>query len=313
MTSKIIRPPSFYPFKLRILTVEEMAQNPSWGIKILNVSEAWILTKGKGVKIAVLDTAGDTNHSDLVPNVKKGANFTSYPDYDAAQHGTHCAGIIAALNNDIGVVGVAPEAEVYLVKVLGDNGSGSFEGIAKGIDWCIENKIDIISMSLGSNYNAPEMEAAVNKAYEKNITMVCAAGNDSRDVDFPGAYEKTIAVGSIDKDKNISYFSSPGQEVDIAAPGGKIRSTIPDDRYAEFSGTSMATPFVVGVLALMISKHRNSKQNKTPIDTPDQIREHLLRCADDAGRIGKDEYFGYGIVNPNEVLKGLTFDQIYHV
>ena len=311
MTPKINQP-GLYPFKVLRVVNLRTGQVIDWGLKSTNIPDQWKETQGAGVKVAVLDTAGPgTTHKDI--KIYGGANFTSSPDGDGAGHGTHVMGIIAAMNNSYGVVGVAPKAQVYAVKVLGDNGSGAYEWIAAGIEWAIENEMDIISMSLGSNYDSPVLHDAVKKAYAKNITIVCAAGNDSRDVDYPGKYEQVIAVGSTDKHKDISWYSSPGPEVDIAAPGQDIYSTHLNNQYAVLSGTSMATPFITGVLALMISKHRNSEHNNTPIDTPDQIREHLLRTADDKGEVGRDNYFGYGIVNPGELLNGLSIEDVYFV
>lgn len=297
---------------------EKKEQVIDWGLKALNVYDVWAETKGEGVKVAILDT-GCIKHPDLKNNLAGGANFTSddVNDYeDRAGHGTHVAGIIAAENNEFGVVGVAPKAQVYAVKVLGDNGSGSYEMIAKGIDWAIENKMDIISMSLGSNYDSPILHDAIKKAYAKNITIVAAAGNDGdtyddNDIDYPGRYEEVICVGAINKYLERSWFSSDGDELDIAAPGQDIYSTHLDNKYAILSGTSMATPFITGVLALLISKHKNSDSNNTPIDTPERIREHLLRTATDAGEVGRDRFYGYGIVNPKKLLQGVDVSQLY--
>lgn len=310
MTPKF-QPPRLYPYEvIHVLNMLSSGQVIDWGLKDRKVPEQWKVTKGEGVKVAVLDTAGPaTTHKDL--HIYGGANFTTSGDGDVAGHGTHVMGIIAAMNNAYGVVGVAPKAQVYAVKVLGDNGSGYYEWIAAGIDWAVENEMDIISMSLGSNHDSPVLHAAVKRAYAKNITIVCAAGNDAKHVDYPGKYQEVIAVGSSNKYGDISDYSSPGPEVDITAPGERVYSTYLDNSYAILSGTSMATPFITGVLALMISKHRNSEHNNTPIDTPDQIREHLLRTADDKGEVGRDNYFGYGIVNPGELLNGLSIENVY--
>lgn len=289
-----------------------------WGLKALKVHEVWRHSKGQGVKVAVLDT-GVARHDDLEPNVKGGVNFTSSnrDDYrDRAGHGTHVAGIIAAIDNERGVVGVAPEAEVYAVKVLGDDGSGSYEWIARGLDWAVENRMDIVSMSLGSNYGNDILHDAVKRAYAKNVTIVAAAGNDGDeypddDIDYPARYPESIAVGAINKYLNRSWFSSDGAELEISAPGEQIYSTYLENDYAILSGTSMATPFVTGVLALLISKHKRNPDNQTPIDTPEKIREHLRRTADDAGEIGKDPFYGYGIISPTKLLEGVDVSALY--
>ncbi len=289
-----------------------------WGIKTLRVYDIWKLTQGEGVKVAVLDT-GVIDHPDLKVNIKGGINFSSSDkkDYiDRQGHGTHVAGIIAAQNNDFGVVGVAPKAEIYAVKVLGDQGYGSFEMIAQGIDWAVENKMDVISMSLGSATPHSSIHDAIKRAYKKNITIVAAAGNDGdeyddNDMGYPARYPETIAVGSVNKYLKRSWFSSDGEELDIMAPGEEIYSTFLKNEYAILSGTSMATPFITGVLALLISEHRKSKSKKTPIDTPEKIREHLIRTADDAGEIGKDNFYGYGIVSPTKLLEGINIKALY--
>ena len=284
-------------------------QKMDWGIKMLRVYEIWKEVKGEGVKIAVLDT-GVSQHVDLKINVKGGINFTTSNanDYqDRAGHGTHVAGIIAAADNEIGVVGVAPCAEIYGVKVLGDNGSGSFEWITQGIDWAINNGMDIISMSLGSKHSSEELHAAIKRAYDKNITVVAAAGNDGDsyvgNIDYPGKYPEVIAIGAVNKYLERSWFSSNGEELAVAAPGEDIYSTYLNNGYSILSGTSMATPFITGVLALLIAKHRKVKDSKTPIDTPQRVREHLCRTADDAGEIGKDRFYGYGIVSPTRLFE----------
>lgn len=297
--------------KVTVVSWKEISkeQKMDWGIKTLRVYEVWKESRGEGVNVAILDT-GVASHNDLNPNIKGGINFTTSnsKDYeDRVGHGTHVAGIIGAVDNQIGVVGVAPCVNLYAVKVLGDNGSGSFDMITKGIYWAIENKMDIISMSLGSRYTTPSLHNAIKEAYKHNITMVAAAGNDGDeydddDIEYPAKYPEVIAVGAINKYLQRSWFSADGEELDVTAPGEEICSTYLKGDYAILSGTSMAAPFVTGVLALLIAKHKKTKDNKTPIDTPKQIREHLIRTADDAGEIGKDRFYGYGIVSPKKLL-----------
>lgn len=296
----------------------EREQVMDWGLKTLKVHEVWTQSRGRGVKVAVLDT-GISRHEDLEANLKGGINFSSSDenDYeDRAGHGTHVAGIIAAVDNQIGVVGVAPATELYAVKVLGDDGSGSFETVARGIEWAIENEMDIISMSLGSNAGSPRLHDVIKRAYARNITIVAAAGNDGDeydddDIDYPGKYPEVIAVGSINRYLERSWFSSDGEQLEVAAPGQDIYSTYLDNRYSILSGTSMAAPFVSGVLALLIAKHKNTEDNQTPIDTPERIREHLRRTADDAGEMGKDRFYGYGIVSPKKLLEDVDVSALY--
>lgn len=282
---------------------QEGAQKIDWGLKLTGIPDIWRETKGKGIKVAVLDTGIDY-HIDLVQNLKGGYNFISesYNNYrDMQGHGTHCAGIIAASDNSFGVVGVAPEASLYACKVLNDKGCGTNRAIANAIHWCIKNKIDIVSMSLGCKEDDPFLRTAIKEAYQAGIILVAAAGNDGDeylddDIDYPGKYEEVICVGSVNKYLDRSWFSSDGEELDITAPGENILSTYLNNSYATLSGTSMATPFIAGLAALILAKHRTNK-NETPILNNRQMMEHILRFTNDKGEIGKDRWYGYGVVS----------------
>ena len=300
----------------RIKWTKSQDQKMDWGLKLLNVSDSWKDSKGEGVNIAVLDT-GIAHHDDLSDNVKGGVNFSYSNDlFDHVGHGTHVAGIIAGVDNNRGIVGVAPKANIYGYKVLDDDGFGSFDAIERAIRWAIESNIDIISMSLGYSVHNPEVYREIKRAYAKNITIVAAAGNDGdnftdNDIDYPAKYPEVIAVGSINKYEKRSWFSGDGKELEISAPGQDINSTFLNNEYAVLSGTSMATPFVSGIIALMIAKHRKKGDNRTPIANPSQIREHLKRTAIDAGMVGRDRFFGYGIINPNKLLDGVKLSSLY--
>ena len=304
------------PVQVKWRKLEEQVMD--WGVKTLRVYEVWQQSQGEDVKIAVLDT-GVSKHPDLANNVKGGINFSSSlaDDYeDRVGHGTHVAGIIAAINNNIGVVGVAPKAQIYAIKVLGDSGAGSYDMVAQGISWAIENQMDIISMSLGSNTPSTVIHEVIKQAYDNNITIIAAAGNDGDDypdddIDYPARYPEVIAVGAVNKYLERSWFSGDGKELDIMAPGQEINSTYLNQGYAILSGTSMAAPFITGVVALLIAKHRKTDHNATPIDTPERVREHLLRTADDAGEIGRDNFYGYGIVSPKKLLQSLNISSLY--
>lgn len=281
-----------------------------WGLKLLNIPELWKVTQGEDITVAVLDT-GVYPHIQLMYNLAGGMNFvTNKPtDWgDRQGHGTHCAGIIAArpckphaLTTNRSVIGVAPRAKILACKVLSDTGAGTNEAIADAIFWCIKRKVDIISMSLGSEEDSPILRSAIKEAYRHNIIMIAAAGNDGDeylddDIDYPGRYPEVICVGSVNKYLDRSWFSSDGETLDIMAPGEEILSTYLADGYAVLSGTSMATPFVAGLAALILSKHRKFK-NETPIETPKQMLDHLTRFATDKGQIGRDNFYGYGIVS----------------
>lgn len=249
------------PYRL-IAEVEEVTEVPK-GIEMIQAPKVWEQTKGKGMTVAILDTGCDVTHPDLKERIIGGRNFTNddngneevYRDYNG--HGTHVAGTIAATQNQQGVVGVAPEANLLIVKVLDQNGSGQYEWIINGIYYAIEQKVDIISMSLGGPEDVPALHEAIQKAVENQILVVCAAGNEgdgqdaTNEFDYPGSYNEVISVGAINLDRRISDFSNSNNEVDLVAPGETILSTYLDGKYAKLSGTSMATPHVSGALALI--------------------------------------------------------------
>lgn len=240
------------------------------GIKVMNIPYLWEKGyTGKGVKIAVIDTGCDPDHPDLKDRIIGGKNFThddrgredKYDDYNG--HGTHVAGTIAASNNQCGLVGVAPDAQLLILKGLGKNGGGSLSGIVKAINYAISQKVDIISMSLGMGTSSVSLHDAIRRAVGNNILVVCAAGNEGDDDSntdeyaYPAGYPEVISVGAVDMNKITSGFSNSNKEVDVVAPGVDILSTYLKGQYAALSGTSMATPHVSGVLALLIEWSRD--------------------------------------------------------
>ncbi len=289
------------PFKVELLETQQLSEIIDWGLRSLNVPEVWQKTQGEGVKVAVLDTGAALDHPDLSEAIIDAKDFTGGDDpRDRNGHGSHCSGIVAARANQTGVVGVAPKAQLLIGKVLNDSGYGRMKWIIDGIYWALEQKADIISMSLGSRSPFPDLEKAVKKVIESNTIIIAAAGNEGpgRDtISYPGHYEGVICVGSINRQHKRSYFSSTGPNIAIMAPGEDVLSCYPPDKYARFSGTSMATPFVAGVAALILSKHRKYGGN-TPCENQKQMYEHLTKVAKDIEDPGWDSHTGWGIVNP---------------
>jgi major intracellular serine protease len=278
------------------------------GLHMLSIPSLWQETRGQGIKVAVLDTGIAYNHPHLSEAIGECEDFTGSKagPADLDGHGTHVAGIIAARKDGSGVVGVAPMAELLIGKVLGDNGTGLFKALEKGIRWAINREADIISLSLGSSLYDESVHDAVKKAVEKGIFVICAAGNHGRDLDavqYPAKFPETVAVGAIDRNFNVTDYSSRGDRVDIAAPGEKVLSTYPPRIFAVLNGTSMATPFVSGVVALMLAKHRNPEyESKTPVVTQKDLIEHLRKTAIDIGPTGPDPDSGFGLINPVDLL-----------
>ena len=287
-----------------VLEIQDTApeQKVDWGVSLVQAPALWQITKGEGIKVAVLDTGVDYNHPDLSPNFKMGRNFatSNANDYmDRQGHGTHCAGIIAGSDNDFGIVGVAPKADLYAAKVLADNGTGSIKPIINAIDWAISQQVDIISMSLGTASDPGRgLHDAIKRAHAAGIIMVAATGNESTHCGWPAAYDEVIAVGAIDQAMQKAKFSNFGDEVDVTAPGVNILSTYLNNSYAKLSGTSMATPMVAGVIALILSFCRKQGIKATP----QQIMEMIKTRSVDLGQQGHDDYFGNGLINVYKLI-----------
>ena len=244
-------------------TVTQPAETTPWGVaKVWGTDSGHGLPSqtGAGVKVAVIDTGIDLNHPDLDGNVDKasGKTFvfrTSTPEDDNG-HGTHVAGTIAAEDNDIGVIGVAPQATLIPVKVLDKRGSGYWSDVAAGVDWAKSKGANIASMSLGGGATTT-METACSSASTAGVLLVAAAGNSgdgdatTDELDYPAAYSTVVAVGATDVNDAIANFSNSNSDVEVSAPGVAVPSTYKGDTYATLSGTSMATPHASGMAALL--------------------------------------------------------------
>ncbi len=269
---------------------------------------------GTGVKIAVLDTGIDYRHPELAANYKGGYDFvynTTDPwddnclSYYKTCHGTHVSGTIAAAHNGIGVVGVAPNASIYAVKVLDGGGFGAASLIVSGIEWARNNGMNIISMSLESYENNTAVFDAVNAAYDAGILLVAAGGNtNGGPVLYPAAYDSVIAVGAIDQNGQRASFSPIDPKIEVVAPGVNINSTV-QGGYGLLSGTSMAAPHVTGVAALIFSTNFPDVNGDGKRDNKD-VREIIRNSAFDAGLPGKDNVYGYGIVDASDALLAIS-------
>ncbi|MEI7529706.1 MAG: S8 family peptidase [Elusimicrobiota bacterium] len=243
-----------------------------WGVKRVNAAGLWNFTEGAGIKVAIIDTGIDYTHPDLKANYAGGYNtiVTTATPLDDHGHGTHVAGTVAAVRNGTGVVGIAPRASIYAVKVLDKNGSGSYSNVMAGIEWAAQNKMQVINMSLGGGGVDEPMKKMMTAAYEAGVTIVCAAGNDSGPVNYPAKYPEAIAVSASDSSDKLASFSSKGPEIAVIAPGVNIYSTGKGGGYKTMSGTSMACPHVAGLAALAISAGAS---------TPAAAREALVKAA----------------------------------
>ena len=224
----------------RATTIEAaIHENPyPWGVKKIDADIIWRKTKGKGARVAVLDTGIEAGHKNLKGNVKKGASFVENvpSSADDSGHGTHCAGIIAAhgSGNNGGLYGVAPEASVFPVKVFNYNGKGPLSAIILGLEWCFQHDIDIVSMSFRIPGDMPSaaLKQACETLVDKDTLLVAAVGNDREDkrrktlgVGYPARYDCVLGVGATDRYDTIAPFSNTGRGVNLVAPGVSILST----------------------------------------------------------------------------------------
>ncbi len=259
-----------------------------WGMTKIQAPKAWDVTQGLStVKIAICDTGIDQNHEDLAAKIVANNNFTTSSTVDDLYgHGTHVAGIAAAItNNGVGVAGVGFNSSLMNVKVLDDTGSGYYSWIANGIIWAANNGAKVINMSLGGTSSSTTLQNAVNYAWNKGCVLVAAAGNSNTSLpSYPAYYANCIAVAATDQNDAKASWSNYGSWVDIAAPGVNIFSTLPNHsnqigilNYGSLSGTSMATPHVAGVAALVWATKYGTGNTNTA------VRNKILTTADQAG------------------------------
>jgi|GEM_PF-1462224 len=278
-------------------------EQSEWSFQAVQPTTMWNQGyTGTGVKVAVIDSGILTTHPELA--VAGGISTVDYTsDYtDDNGHGTHVAGIIAAKSNGNGRVGVAPDVQLYAVKAMDADGNGTLQDVLEGMDWAIQNDMDIVNVSLGTDTDSTILHNMMEQAYSAGILIVGSAGNSQVDdngvpvpltthtVNYPAKYSSVIAVAAIDRYDQRGNFSSVGDEVEVAAPGVEVLSTyVKSDGtpgYALSNGTSQAAPHVSGMLALLKQAH--------PAMSNVQLREELKKYAVDLGSPGRDIEFGFG-------------------
>jgi serine protease len=274
-----------------------------WALDRLRADKVWSdYSSGAGTVVAVVDTGVDGSHPDLTGRLTTaGADYvtgTGNGRLDPHGHGTHVAGIVSAVRgNGIGIAGLAPLAQVMPIRVLDETGAGWNSNIAKGITYAADNGADVINLSLGGPSEDSSTKVAVNYAMSKGVIVVAAAGNSratTNATNYPAALPGVIAVASTERGDSSSTFSNTGSYIDIAAPGGRILSTVPGG-YAYMSGTSMATPYVAAAAALVADITGGTV-------TTEQFERNLTKNATDLGPAGWDPEFGYGLTDPYKSL-----------
>ncbi len=297
-----------------VILPHELEDLIDWGQKLVGLPTAWKQTRGQGIDIAVLDTGCDLRHPDLQDAILATKDFTGsrFGVSDVHGHGTHCASVIAARADGRGIRGGASASKLLIGKVLGDAGAGSDQSVAAGINWAARQGADVISLSLGSTVSSKTIHNAIINATEQGCFVICAAGNSGRqdDVNYPGRWSETIAVAAVDEDGRVARYSSRGPQIDIAAPGSNILGAAPGGGYVRMSGTSMAAPLVAAVVALTLSRHKQLGANAaTPISSIADLRNELARTARDAGAPGKDNEYGFGLIQPATMLSQIVDDE----
>ena len=277
---------------------------------MIGADAAHQVTRGQGAVVAVIDTGVDASHQDLAGRLLPPASFISGKGpADENGHGTHVTGIVAAnSDNGLGIDSVAPGARVLPVRVLDENGEGSDSDVAKGIDYAIAQKVDVINLSLGGTavdafLPGGAFAAAIQRAVDAGIVVVAAAGNDTVPIcEQPQIRGEILCVGAVDKRGMRSFFSS-GDSAAVMAPGGSaapvtgedVLATVPGSKYEEMAGTSQAAPHVAGVAALVVSRG---------VRGPAAIAR-VRATARDAGMPGADPVYGVGIVDAKAAVEGL--------
>ncbi|MEF2964708.1 S8 family peptidase [Paenibacillus sp. M1] len=271
-----------------------------WNLPIIETNRGWRLSKGSNdVIVGVVDTGVDTKHPDLQGRLLEGYNVVAPGDTpaDDVGHGTHVAGIIAAnVNNTEGIAGMMWGGKILPVKALDSTGSGTTYSVAQGIIWATDHGAKVINMSLGNYADAQFLHEAVKYAFDRDVVLIAATGNDNTErPGYPAAYPEVLSVSATDYNLQRASFSNYGDYVDVMAPGESIASTYPDNQYAALSGTSMATPHVTALAALIRSINPELKNT----EVMDIIRDNVI----DLGDPGHDKYFGYGQIDVYSALE----------
>lgn len=278
---------------------QALEQTVPWGLVRLRADLVHPANKGAGVKVAILDSGIDLNHEDLV--VMGNVSFVdgAATGNDDFGHGTKVAGVVAARDNGIGTLGVAPEVALYAVKVMDEYGRVLWSDAQRGLDWAMQNNMQVVNMSFGS-INAPptSFQKAIERAYRKGLVLVAGAGNKGElgiedSVVYPAKYPEVIAAGATDETNTRVSNSSYGPSLELVAPGVNIYTTTIGS-YGYAGNTSIASPHVAGTAALLIA---------SGITNNEQVRQKMRQTAVDLGVAGRDNEYAYGLVDAYAAVK----------
>ncbi len=281
--------------------IQTFSEVYDWGLRDLNIPSIHKSTLGEGIKIAVIDS-GKSEHFETEKAFVSAKNFSkSNVVTDKNGHSTFVSAIIAAEKNDEGIIGVAPKAKLYYAKAIDDSGCGDPSALANAVNWSVKQQVDIISISAGMFFDFKPLRAAIKRAYERNIIIVCAVGNSGTrhyDVAFPARYPEAIGVAAYNERHETSKFSSRGVNVSFAMPGEDIYSAYPPNNYAKMNGSSFSCPIMSGVCALILSKHRKYQGN-TPCNTPKDMLDHLKKYSK---KMNSNKETGFGTIDIDALM-----------
>ncbi|AZV44522.1 S8 family serine peptidase [Peribacillus asahii] len=285
-----------------VITRSATASDPyytrQWYHQVVGIEDAWDVTTGSSeVVVAILDDGLDINHQEFKNRIIAPYDVVldSKLEITAGEHGTHIAGIIAgSINNDYGGAGIAPNVKIMPINVF-DGENARHSDVITAIDYAIKQGADIINLSLGGTDPSALFNEAIQRAHKAGLLIIAASGNDGKNIyDYPASYDHVIGVSATDRSDKIARYSNYGSTIDLAAPGTSIYSTLPYNTYGYMTGTSMATPIVAGVAALVWSIN--------PSLTNEQIEQQLYRTSFDLGVEGKDRYYGYGRIDAKKAV-----------
>ncbi len=284
------------PDTLAILEKSKKEQVKSWSLSNL-CPEYYEFKTDHKVKIAVLDSGIEKQHDDLKNLVTKEYNAIEphQPVIDTLGHGTTVAGIIAANHNSIGITGIASSvAELYDVKVLDDNGIGKIEHLVQGINWAIENNVEVLNISFGMSSNHQDLERIIEKALQKGIVVVASAGNNyGGKVEYPANYDEVISVTAVDHAYKAASFAAENGKIDFAAPGVNVITTTISNEYSIENGTSLASAHVTGIVSLILANKGTFKLSSNKKNVPNEVYKILEK---NAVEIGSSNQFGKGFI-----------------
>lgn len=270
------------------------ARRIDWGLKRMGAPQVWNKLKDTRVRVGIIDTGINYYHADLRPNIREGVcTLDGQSSYmDDYGHGTHVAGIIGA-SNSMGMVGINPYVDLYIVKAFDKKGSANLSDIIEGFEWLMRRNVSIINMSFSTSEGSQTFVRAVQAMQNRGIVMVAAAGNDGGEVNYPARFPQVIAVSAIDKQDKIASFSSHGPEINFCAPGVDITSTWVGSAYAVKSGTSFAAPHISGAVADVINYYGHI--------TSSQIFNVLSEKAITLGNLNKEQQ-GAGLIELPKII-----------